>query len=385
MHTRLGPIRRFGAKVGLRWRDADPKGRIVFAGTGVVILALIVSGIAFTLASSPAPHKAADPTTTMTTLPATTSSTRPKAHVTSNLCPLTGVAPRSGKIPQRPALGVKIGNDPASRPQSGLLDADIVYEEMAEGGITRYLAVFQCTEPPVVGPVRSVRWDDWHLLQSYGHPILAFSGGISWWDEEVASLNWLFDANGSEGTTQSAYYRTTDRVPPWNYYSSGKGLWALDSNHTPPPPQFAYSHAPPPEAVPATGATIVGFATGSNVDWRWSGRLHTWLRFYDGAPDVDVTGPQLRATNVIIEDVPTRPGPYDESGPDSPDVESLTQGSGPAWILRNGRVETGTWNCPAYGAITKYRFSDGKTMRLAPGTTWIEVVPNQGYPVQIHR
>jgi hypothetical protein len=367
-----------------RWGRANRAGRIVIAGTGVVVVALVVTGIGFSLASSPARHKAADPTTTTTTTLPKKIPTRPKAKLTSHLCPLTGTEAPHGRIPQRPALGVKIGNDPASRPQSGLLDADIVYEEMAEGGITRYLAIFQCTEPPLIGPVRSVRWDDWHLLASYGHPILSFSGGIIPWDEEVASLSWLFDANGSEGTTQNAYFRTTNRVPPWNYYSTGEALWALDSNHTPPPPQFVYSPSTSPAAGPATGATIVGLATGSNVDWTWSASLRTWLRSYDGVPDVDANGPQLRATNVIIEEVPTQPGPYPESGT-TPDVESLTQGSGPAWVLRNGTVETGTWNCPAYGDVTKYRFPNGQPMTLAPGNTWIELVPNQGYPVQIAR
>jgi hypothetical protein len=348
----------------------------------MVILALIVTGVAFAVASGPAHHKVADPTTT--TGSTTTSTTRAKVHLTSHLCPLTGTLAPHGKVPQRPALGVKIGNDPASRPQSGLLEADIVYEEMAEGGITRYLAIFQCQEPASIGPVRSVRWDDWHLLKSYGHPILAFSGGIEQWDAAVASMPWLFDANGSEGTAVSAYYRTDNRVPPWNYYTSAKALWGLDRNHTPPPPQFNYSKTQPAEARHATGARIVGFATGSDVDWRWSRPLQAWMRSYDNVPDDDAGGPQLRATNVIIEEVPTQPGPYDESGT-VPDVESLTQGSGPVWILRNGGVETGTWSCRAYGDITKYRFANGKTMTLYPGNTWVELVPNEGYPVQIQR
>lgn len=288
-----------------------------------------------------------------------------------------------GKVPQRPALGVKIGNDEASRPQSGLPDADIVYEEMAEGGITRYLAVFQCQVPPVIGPVRSVRWDDWHLLASYGHPILSFSGGAEHYDADVAALHWLFDANGSEGVTQSAYYRTSNRVPPWNYYTSGKALWALDSNHVPPQPQFSYSKAPPAGAVPAASGTISYFASGSTVMWKWSSRDQRWDRFVAGSADDDVSGSQLQATNVIIESVPTRSGGIAEGSAEY--IESLTAGSGPAWILRNGKVEAGTWNCPAYGDVTRYLFPNGRAMTLAPGKTWIEVVPNRNYPISIQR
>jgi hypothetical protein len=383
-HARPGPFRRFAAAVSLPWHRANRNGRIVIASSGVVVVALIATGVGFALASGPPRHKVADPTTTSTTIAAKTVSTQPKVHVVSHDCPLTGTRAPRGVVPQRPALGVKIGNDPSSRPQSGLLQADIVYEEMAEGGITRYLAIFQCQVPAVIGPVRSVRWDDWHLLKSYGHPILAFSGGIDQWDAAVANLGWLFDANGSEGTTQSAYYRTDDRVPPWNYYTSAKALWGLDGNHTPPPPQFTYSTDPAPGSRPAAGATIEGFATGSDVDWTWSPRLQAWMRSYDNVPDVDASGPQLQATNVIIEEVPTQPGPYPESGT-VPDTDSLTQGSGPAYILRNGMAEPGTWNCPKYGDITQYRFANGKTMPLAPGNTWIELVPNTGYPVKVPR
>jgi hypothetical protein len=394
-HGRESGLKALQAKVTLWFRRLDTKGRVATIGAGVVVVVLLVAGVVLAVSSSRAKQSAASTTsTTTTTTSPPTSTTRPKKpHVVGKVCPLTGTAAPHGIVPKRPALGVKIGNDPASRPQSGLPDADIVYEEMAEGGVTRYLAIFQCYVPPVIGPTRSVRWDDWHLLASYGHPILAFSGGIDQWDAAVASIStndgggpsgWLFDANGSEGTTVAAYYRTSDRYPPYNYYTSGNGLWSMDPNHNPPPRQFNYSNKPPKRSLIRASAVIHGFASGSDVDWQWSGRDHGWLRSYGGQPDTDAGGPQLKATNVIIELVPTQPGPYAESGT-IPDVESLTQGSGPAWILRNGKVEIGTWNCPAYGDITTYRFSNGKPMTLAPGNTWIEVVPNAGYPVTIQR
>ena len=84
-------------------------------------------------------------------------------------------------------------------------DADIVYEEMAEGGITRYLAVFQCQQAPLLGPIRSVRWDDWNVLQQYGHAELAYSGGITYWMNEAASLPFIYNANGSEYPTANAF------------------------------------------------------------------------------------------------------------------------------------------------------------------------------------
>jgi hypothetical protein len=378
------------ANVAQRWNGLGPRGKVaasISSGLAVaLVIALIATGVVISLSGSN--HKAAG--STSTTRPPTTTSTTttvPKPHVASHLCPLTGIPAPGGKVPDRPALGVKIGNDPNSRPQTGLPDADIVYEEMAEGGITRYLAIFQCTVPPAIGPTRSVRWDDWHVLASYGKPILAFSGGIDQWDAmvaELASQGKLVDANGSSYPQSNAYYRTDNREPPWNYYTSGKALWALDRNHTPPPPQFSYSAAPPGESTVSTGATISYFASGSTVQWKWDAAAKAWMRYVGGVPDVDISGAQLRATNLIIEVVDSQPGPYDESGT-VPDVESITEGSGPAFILRNGRVERGSWSCPAYGDLTKFTFSDGKTMTLAPGKTWVELVPNSGYPVSIQR
>jgi hypothetical protein len=355
---------------------------VVTSIAAVVVLLALSVGVALAVTSTPS-HKATAGTTTSSSS-STPTTTRAKVHVVSHLCPLTGTEAPHGIVPRRPALGVKVGNDPASRPQSGLPDADIVYEEMAEGDVTRYLAIFQCHVPAAIGPVRSVRWDDWHVLASYGHPILSFSGGIDQWDAEVASLHWLFDANGSEGSTVAAYYRTTDREPPWNYYTSGAGLWHMDKNHVPPPPQFLYSKGPPATAKLASGATITNFASGSTVQWKWSSRRHTWLRYVGGVADTDVSGAQLQATNVVIELVPTQSGPYAESG-DTPDVESLTAGSGPAWVLTGGRVQSGTWDCPAYGDVTRFRLSDGRYIRLTPGNTWVELVPNQYYPVSIQR
>ncbi|MDA8263796.1 MAG: DUF3048 domain-containing protein [Actinomycetota bacterium] len=378
-HSRPSGLARLRSKLGLRWRRAGTKTRVTASVAVVVVLAVIVAGV---ISAASTPHRKAAAGSSSTT--STTTTTAPRAKAKAQLCPLTHTPAPHGRVPRRPALAVKIGNDPASRPQTGLPEADIVYEQMAEGGITRYMAIFQCQEAPVIGPVRSVRWDDWHELEPYGHPILAISGGIIPWDNKVASLTWLYDANASEGPAVGAFYRTSNRVPPWNLYTSSKTLWSLDPNHQPPPPQFSYSKLTPSEATTAKAATITNFAAGATVQWTWSARLGVWLRSIGGVPDIDSSGSQLQAKNVIIEMVPTRPGPYAESGT-TPDVESLTVGSGPAWVLRDGKVEKGTWNSAGYADLTHYRFPDGNTMTLTPGNTWVELVPNQFYPVAIQR
>lgn len=356
----------------------DRRQRIVAAAAAAGVLAIV--GVALAAVLTAGGPKAATRSTTTTVAPPT-STTLPRPKLDSHLCPLTGVRAPGGKVPQRPALAVKIGNDPASRPQSGLDQADIVYEEMAEGGITRYMAVYQCQSAPLIGPVRSVRWDDWTILQQYGHPILAYSGGIIPWTNIVASLPWLFNANGSIYPTANAYYRYNSSAPPanlgapYNYYTSTAPLWALDrTGRTPPPPMFRYSAKAPRLARPASSASI-SFSGASDVVWKWSAGADAWMRYYAAQPDQNPNGQQLHATNVVIQIVATRIGPYDESGPNSGDVESLTVGSGTVYVLRNGKVEKGTWTRPALGDGTKLTFANGTPITLAPGNTWIEVAP----------
>ncbi len=363
-----------------RWIEGLGRGQRIGLVAGLAVVIVLV-GVVLAAVLSSGNTKGGAHSSTTTTLK-TTTTTRPRALVSSKFCPLTRRPAPGGKAPQRPALAVKIGNDPSSRPQSGLNKADIVYEEMAEGGITRYMAVFQCQNAPLIGPVRSVRWDDWNILQQYHHAILAYSGGILPWTDEAASLRWIFNANGSVEPTANAYYRYNSSVlpaslgPPYNYYTSTSALWRLyPKDKTLPPRLFKYSRAAPAGATPVASVSIP-FSVESPVVWQWSQTALQWFRFYNAQPDNDPAGKQLHTANVVIQMVKVRAGPYNESGPDSPDVESITTGSGTVYVLRNGLRETGTWSRPSGWDITKFSFPNGKPITLQPGTTWYEVVPD---------
>ena len=362
--------------LGRRGRVSLVVGTVIILVIVGVVLAVVLSG------GKTKTGTGSNSSTTSSSLGTLPSTSLPQVVTNSKLCPLTGLPAPGGNAPQRPALAVKIGNDPASRPQSGLDQADIVYEEMAEGGITRYMAVFQCQNAPLIGPVRSVRWDDWNILEPYRQAILAYSGGIDPWMQEAATLPWIYNANGSFEPTANAYYRYNSSSPPasqgapYNYYTSTKALWGLfPAAKTLPPRLFKFSKTPPSGTTVARVISIP-FSGASPVVWKWSRNENQWLRFYNTTPDVDPAGTQLHTTNIVIQVVKTRPGPYNESGPDSRDVESLTVGSGTVYVLRNGRAETGTWNRPGPKNITKFTFPDGKPITLARGTTWWEVVPD---------
>src|SRR5437870_3896363 len=92
-------------------------------------------------------------------------------------CPLSGV--KVSQVPARPALAVKVENLPAARPQTGLSWADLVYEEPVEGGITRFIAIYQCQDAARIEPVRSARFTDVDILVQLGKPVFGYAGGVA--------------------------------------------------------------------------------------------------------------------------------------------------------------------------------------------------------------
>ena len=279
-------------------------------------------------------------------------------------------------VPKRPALAVKVGNEPfGARPQSGLNDADIVFDTPAEGFIMRYIAVYQCSDAASIGPTRSVRWVDWHLVRQFIHPILAFAGGINPNVDQVEAFHWLHAAdllNGAGG----AGVRISQRVPPDNLYTSTASLYRLfPKAGGPPRPIFRFSSRVPGGGVRTTSASI-DFSYGTDVVWKWDPPAHGWLHTYSGAIDVDaLTGRPVTATNVILLLVDYRFGPYAESTGGSGDFESMTLGRGVGYVLRNGEAIKVTWHRTYLISPFSFTRAHGETVSLAPGRTWVELVP----------
>jgi Protein of unknown function (DUF3048) N-terminal domain/Protein of unknown function (DUF3048) C-terminal domain len=353
------------------------------AGSAVIVVGAATTGIvlASTGGSQAAVHAGKGSTTTTT--PATSTSSAKKKTTTTtpplnpHLCPLTGLEAPGGVVPDRPALAVKVGNDPAARPQSGLQDADVVFDTLAEGGIVRYIAVFQCHSSSDIGPVRSVRYDDWHVLQQFGHVDLAFVHGIDPDVDTVASLHWICDLD--DFSHSNDYFNPVGRYPPEDTYTSTAALYSSCPNTGKPPPLFTYSTAVPPGAGPLAAVQIVYNPDESDIVWRWSAARLAWLHFYndDGylQPDIDSQGVQLQATNVVIEKVNITYGTQEETPDSTGDVQAQTTGEGTAYIMRNGKVIPCKWVRPTLADITYYVNASGARISLQPGTTWVELVP----------
>ncbi|HWD25503.1 MAG TPA: DUF3048 domain-containing protein [Acidimicrobiales bacterium] len=310
--------------------------------------------------------------------PPPTSTTIAPIAVKTSRCPLTDVPPAVGDtVPRRPALLVKIGNEPNARPQSGLNEADVVFDTPAEGFIMRYVAVFQCNDAGAIGPTRSVRWVDWNMIaRQFVSPILAFAGGIDPNVNGVMATPWISPANLLEGG-QEAGHRISSRSPPDNLYTSTAGLYGLyKSKTTPPPAIFVFGATLPPGARPAK-AIEINFSGGTDVIWKWDPTSHTWLHTYLGAPDVDtLTGKQVATSNIVVEIAQYSVGPYIESAGGSGDIESELLGSGSGYVLRQGAVTPVTWHRPTLLGPTTFTNPAGQPVTLIPGRTWVEIVPS---------
>lgn len=297
----------------------------------------------------------------------------PRAIAARAVCPLTGAVP-SGGVPARPALAVKVGNEPAALPQSGLDHADIIFEEPIEGAITRLLAIYQCQAPAAVGPVRSTRWIDDQLLPRFSHPAFTYAGGIIP-DENLVASSGVVNLNAF-GAGESASYRTSNRYPPENLYVSPTKLWALDSSHALPPPVFSYSASAP--AGTATHSITLGWSSYYSASWTWDAARGQWARTEYGSAEHDASGAAVTATNVVVLRVATYLGPYAEDASGEHGVHSVVVGSGSALLLRGGQTYSGTWSAPTIDSPFSLTSATGSALHLAPGNTWVELVPTTG-------
>ena len=269
--------------------------------------------------------------------------------------PLTGVA---GTPEARPAVAVKIENSRESRPQTGLDSADIVWEEMVEGGITRFNAVYNSTIPETVGPIRSVRPMDAGIAAPLGG-LIVFSGGQPQFVAAMraAGLQVLSNDEGAAGM-----YRDSGRRAPHNVYGTMADFFAAaDSTRiSPPPAQFAFAtsadQASTVGGIPATRVAVT--FPSSTPSWDWDEASGRWLRNEGGAQAVTAAGDRLSATNVVV-------------------------GSGEVTVASGGKTITGTWTKNSDGEPVVLTGADGAPIQLAPGNVWVELVPTSNGSVSV--
>ncbi|MEM9035007.1 MAG: DUF3048 domain-containing protein [Actinomycetota bacterium] len=288
--------------------------------------------------------------------------------------PLTGAAVGDAAAVDRPALAVKIDNAPSALPQAGINDADVVFEERVEGGLTRLLAIFHSQDTDEVGPVRSARSTDIPILATLVQPLFAWSGANAAFAELVRQSN-VVDV-GVEAAFD-AYEARDDRPQPSHLFSSTEALYAAaDGQGVAPRQMFRYraDDSFPPSAREIEGITIDYGAT--TVTFTWDAGAGGWLRTQDGEPHLDTDGEQVAPTNVVVRFVTyVDSGSVDSNG--NPVPEAQLQGLGDAWFLVDGRLIEGQWDQRARALPAQYLALNGSFAQLDPGNTWV-VLPDEG-------
>jgi len=283
------------------------------------------------------------------------------------LAPLTGLGSER-EITERPVM-VMVENSPMARPQSGLDEADLVYELLAEGDITRFAAVYQSRAPEIVGPVRSIR----PYFVQIGDGLDALIVHAGWSQEAMNMIAERKLAHFDEVYGDGAYYwRSADRKMPHNLYTGidkirqGAVKKKYRETWNGPILHFLAPDEPVPEGSPATSAKIA-YPYGYDVSYEYDAGTGLYLRFMEGEPHTDAqSGKQLSAANVLICVAKHRI--VDSEGRRSIDVFGPNKG----YLLQKGQMHEISWE-RREGIIRAY--ANGKEFPLIPGQTWIQVVP----------
>jgi hypothetical protein len=331
----------------------------------VVLIVLAAGG--FAIYHYKKNKSASGPTTTSTT--STSTPTYPTA-------PLTGLPDPSGTALTRPALTVKIENTPEALPQWGINEADVVYEEIVNGGITRLAAIFNSQAPSKVGPVRSVRPTDTQVVWPLGG-IFAYSGGAQYAINSISTVPSLTLVN--ETQAGNAMFRDNALVAPHNLFAIAPLLFAFKGKPTPPPALFQYRTKKDKVVGAPVARFVVPFPSIYPVTWTWDTTTQSWDRTLFGQPDITGTGQRESPQNVIVMYINYVNGIGTENS------YGDLQGSGTADVFTDGREIAGTWSRGSSMAdIIQYDNAAGKSILLTPGQTWVELL-DIGAPLSITR
>lgn len=303
-----------------------------------------------------------------------TNTSKPKATKqevkTVYYSPLSGEIVADQASTTKPVTAIMIENSPDARPQSGLKDAEIVYEAVAEGGITRFLAVYQQNAPETVGPVRSLRmyYVDW--LTPYNASVAHVGGS-------AAALQ-VVRGGGYRDIDQffnAAYYRRApERFAPHNVYTSFSKLNELNASKG-----YATSNPLPfdraeDEKEPLQDATQVSLSISGptyNSTYAYDAATKLYARSQAGAPHTDRESGQITAKVVValrVDMERVMEDGYRES--------ITTTGSGEATVFQNGHANVVTWHKDSREAQLRFTDANGQPFKLSRGTTWISAIPN---------
>lgn len=282
---------------------------------------------------------------------------------------LTGVQIEPA-LNELPSTGVMIENSPDARPQSGLNEAGVIFEAIAEGGITRFLALYQESKPANIGPVRSVRPYYLDFLMPFDAPI-AHAGGSA---EGLAQIRSQGIRDLDHGANGSTYSRVSSRYAPHNLYTSRDRLLEAQTKRgytTSTYTGFARKDAETPSAAPTANTISLTISSALyNPSYTYDAATNNYNRSLGGKPHTDESSGKQLAPKVVVALVMSHhySGIYSVYGVNS---------SGVAYFFQDGVSVKGTWS--KAGRTDQFVFKDaaGEIMKLNPGQTWVSVVASE--------
>jgi hypothetical protein len=290
------------------------------------------------------------------------------------VCPLTGEDIPAGVDAERPAIAVKVENSPESRPQSGLEDADLVIEEIVEGGITRFMTIFHCNDAERLGPVRSARFDDASIMKPFTRA-MAYAGSNDIVDRELARNDVI---SVLEGESDALF-----RVPPGStdvhslFTKTKKVRKVIEKEELATPEEGIFQHGELPSGVKTKKAKTVtiNFNASNTIEYKWTPK--GWERHEAGVPFTSATGGQISPPNVLVQQIEVNNSKtiFDTAGNASPEIN--LGGSGKAVLFRDGQAIVGEWTTPEPGESPTFTSKSGEEFVFAPGQIWWELVPSK--------
>jgi len=291
--------------------------------------------------------------------------------------PFTNFFTTDASLEQRRPLAVKIGNShTGDRPQTGLADADIVYEILVEG-VTRFLAVFHSDIPDKIGPIRSARSSDFDILKDLAVPYYINSGanrGVSR-EMRTAARDGII-VNAGAATTASPYVRDSARRAPHNLYfyydrlsESSAASPQGDSLTKPPQPIFDYGTQNPPSELDASGVTVRYRDYNVSASHIWDAAVAGWVRLHNGRLHTSMTDSglfEIAPANVVVLSMS-----YGRSSADRRSPQAVSYGSGEALVMTAGQVYEALWERTEDQVGFRFTDTSGRPLTLSAGSTWL--------------
>lgn len=353
----------------------SPRSLLATVGIVAVLMSAACSG-GSTHGNGTSPTTSGSTSSSATSSPSTPTSSS-AAPAAKN--PYTGIGP----VPSNPVIAVKIDDTAPGRPQRSIDQADVVYIEAVEGGLTRLAAIF-ATHLPVVGYVRSTRPSDPDLLLQYGKLTEVYSGGahdsiplvhasgITSWSNDAGSP-YFFRVSRYQSTYINLAIDLAKVATHTHTNAPHSNGWTFNSS-------LAGLSATPAFDVRTRVTGSYAYTSGTPVEFRWDGALKAYVRYINGVRQIAADGKPVTATNVIVQSCTVVPHPQDTDVNGNPAQFTYTIGSGKVSVFRQGRRIDGTWSRPSTSAGTTLRTATGAPLPLNPGNTWVILI-RTGTPV----